>query len=207
MSKKVAKLNDAIKAISLGNESSLVKAKKETSKKNKKEAPAEEEDIKVDESHFDTSFDVGKRKGDINYKKLELHSQILLRPDTYIGSCKLVNETVYVKVDNMIKEKDIKYPEGLIRIFIEVLSNAIDNTWRSLQEGITPKFIKINISEDGKVSVWNDGKNIPLDIHPEEKVYIPEMIFGHFRTGSNYNDNEKRQIGRASCRERVYTSV
>jgi DNA topoisomerase-2 len=192
MSKKVAKLNDAIKAISLGNESSLVKGKKETGKKTKKET-LNEEDIKVDESQFDTSFDVGKRKGDINYKKLELHSQILLRPDTYIGSCKLVNETVYVKTENMIKEKDIKYPEGLIRIFIEVLSNAIDNTWRSLQEGIIPKFIKINITEEGKVSVWNDGKNIPLDIHPEEKVYIPEMIFGQLLTSSNYNDDEERK--------------
>ena len=37
MSKKVSKLNDAIKAISLGNESSPVKGKKETSKKIKKE--------------------------------------------------------------------------------------------------------------------------------------------------------------------------
>jgi DNA topoisomerase II len=190
MSKKVSKLNEAIKAIHSGT--SIVKGKKEGNKKTSKKE-VEEEDIKVDESQFDTSFEIGKKKGDINYKKLELHSQILLRPDTYIGSCKLMNEQVYIKEDNIIKEKDIKYPEGLIRIFIEVLSNAIDNTWRSLQEGITPKFIKINITEDGKVSVWNDGKNIPLDIHPEEKVYIPEMIFGQLLTSSNYNDDEERK--------------
>lgn len=192
MSKKVSKLNDAIKAISLGNESSLVKGKKEIVKKTKKE-PLLEEEINIDESQFLTSFGVEKRTTELKYQKLQLHDQILLRPDTYIGSCKLLSEKLFVMVDNTIKEKEIVYPEGLIRLFIEALSNAIDNVWRSLQEGIIPKFIKIDITEEGKVSVWNDGKNIPLDIHPEEGVYIPEMIFGQLLTSSNYNDEEQRK--------------
>lgn len=192
MSKKVSKLNDAIKAISLGNESSLVKGKKEVVKKTKK-VVEDEEEIKVDESGFDTQFDVEKRTTELKYKKLELHDQILLRPDTYIGSCKLLSEKLFVKEGNMIKEKEINYPEGLVRLFVEAISNAIDNVWRSLQEGITPKFIKVNISEDGMISIWNDGKNIPLDLHPEEKVYIPEMIFGQLLTSSNYNDEEQRK--------------
>ncbi|MEI7479763.1 MAG: ATP-binding protein, partial [Actinomycetes bacterium] len=92
----------------------------------------------------------------------------------------------------IIKEKNITYPEGLVRVFVEVVSNAIDNTWRSLQENITPKFIKINI-ENNKISVWNDGKNIPLDIHQDEKIPIPELIFGNLLTSSNYNDDEERK--------------
>ncbi len=191
MSSKL-KLSDAIKAISNNTSQTLVKPKKKTEKK-----PAviiEDDDEKVDDTKFNESFDVGKKKGDVTYKKLQLHEQILLRPDTYIGSCKNIpsSDPIYVKVGEHIKEKNITYPEGLVRLFVEAVSNAIDNTWRSLQENITPKFIKINIA-DNKISVWNDGKNIPLDLHPEEKIPIPELIFGNLLTSSNYNDNEERK--------------
>lgn len=189
MSSKL-KLSDAIKAISNNTSQSLVKTKKKAEKK----PVVIEEEVVLDETKFNESFDVGKKKGDVSYKKLQLHEQILLRPDTYIGSCKNIpsSDPIYVKVGERIKEKNITYPEGLVRLFVEAVSNAIDNTWRSLQENITPKFIKINIA-DNKISVWNDGKNIPLDIHPEEKIPIPELIFGNLLTSSNYNDNEERK--------------
>jgi DNA topoisomerase-2 len=43
--------------------------------------------------------------------------------------------------------------------------------------------------------VTNNGKGIPVVIHKEHKIYIPELIFGHLLTGSNYNDDEKRIVG------------
>ena len=207
MSSKL-KLSDAIKAISNNTSQTLVKAKKKTEKK-PSAVVIEDDDEKVDDTKFNESFDVGKKKGDVTYKKLQLHEQILLRPDTYIGSCKNIpsSDPIYVKVGEHIKEKNITYPEGLVRLFVEAVSNAIDNTWRSLQENISPKFIKINIT-DNKISVWNDGKNIPLDLHPEEKIPIPELIFGNLLTSSNYNDNEERLrhwclTERCSCRPMV----
>ena len=50
----------------------------------------------------------------------------------------------------------------------------------------------------------NDGDIIPIEIHPEEKVYNHSLIFGQLLTGSNYDDEEERLIsGRnglgASC--------
>jgi len=36
--------------------------------------------------------------------------------------------------------------------------------------------------------VFNNGKGIPVAIHQEHKIYVPELIFGHLLTGSNYND-------------------
>lgn len=36
---------------------------------------------------------------------------------------------------------------------------------------------------------------IPIEIHAEEKVYIPEMIFGELLTSSNYDDSEKKVTG------------
>ncbi len=41
----------------------------------------------------------------------------------------------------------------------------------------------------------NDGKAIPVQIHKVHKIYVPELIFGHLLTSSNYEDHEKRVTG------------
>ena len=56
--------------------------------------------------------------------------------------------------------------------------------------------IEVKISkEKGYVSVLNNGEGIPVVIHKEHKIYVPELIFGHLLTGSNYNDDEERVTG------------
>ncbi len=42
------------------------------------------------------------------------------------------------------------------------------------------------------ISVWNNGDGVPVEMHKEEKVYVPELIFGHLLTSSNYNDAEEK---------------
>ena len=42
----------------------------------------------------------------------------------------------------------------------------------------------------------NDGKGIPVVEHKEEKMYVPEMIFGTLLTSSNYNDDERKVTGK-----------
>lgn len=37
-----------------------------------------------------------------------------------------------------------------------------------------------------------------LQIHKEERLYVPEMLFGHLLTGSNFDDNDKRITGELS---------
>ena len=136
----------------------------------------------------------------VQYEKLSLHEQILLRPDTYIGSVKRIptSDPIYTfngdfKTGKMVKQIT-SFSDGLLRIFIEAVSNSIDNVWRSLEEKIIPKFIYISIDEKtGEFSVWNDGRNITTEMHPTEKVRIPEMIFGQLLTSSNYNDSEERK--------------
>jgi len=49
--------------------------------------------------------------------------------------------------------------------------------------------------ESGEISVLNDGKGIPIVTHPEYKIYVPELIFGHLLTGSNFDDDVKRTTG------------
>ena len=43
--------------------------------------------------------------------------------------------------------------------------------------------------------IWNNGKGVPVEIHNKEKVYVPELIFGHLLTSSNYDDSQKKTTG------------
>lgn len=40
--------------------------------------------------------------------------------------------------------------------------------------------------------MYNNGDGVPVEMHKEEGVYVPELIFGHLLTSSNYNDEEKK---------------
>lgn len=49
--------------------------------------------------------------------------------------------------------------------------------------------------ENNVISIYNNGRGIPIQIHPKEQVYVPELIFGHLLTSSNYDDAEKKVVG------------
>jgi DNA topoisomerase-2 len=56
--------------------------------------------------------------------------------------------------------------------------------------------IKVTIDrEKSVISVYNNGRGIPIEIHAKEKVYVPELIFGHLLTSSNYDDKEEKITG------------
>ena len=50
--------------------------------------------------------------------------------------------------------------------------------------------------------MYNNGDGVPVEVHKEEGVYVPELIFGHLLTSSNYNDDEKKvdSTSSQSCR-------
>merc|ERR1719265_2941375 len=49
--------------------------------------------------------------------------------------------------------------------------------------------------EDNKISIMNNGKGVPVQMHKDHNCYVPELIFGHLLTSYNYNDNEKKVTG------------
>ena len=56
--------------------------------------------------------------------------------------------------------------------------------------------VKVTVDpENNTISVYNNGRGIPIEIHSTEKVYIPELIFGHLLSSSNYDDDEKKLTG------------
>ena len=57
-------------------------------------------------------------------------------------------------------------------------------------------MIKVDIDkENNEISIMNNGKGIPVEMHKEHNVYVPELIFGHMMTSSNYDDDEKKVTG------------
>ena len=56
--------------------------------------------------------------------------------------------------------------------------------------------IKVTIdAADNTISIYNNGQGIPVEVHKKENVYVPELIFGHLLTSSNYDDDEKKVTG------------
>jgi DNA topoisomerase-2 len=56
-------------------------------------------------------------------------------------------------------------------------------------------FIDTTIDQDGLITITNDGNGIDVAKHPEYDLWIPEMVFGHLRTSTNYNKDEEKIVG------------
>lgn len=52
-----------------------------------------------------------------------------------------------------------------------------------------------SVRENNVISIWNNGRGIPVEMHSIEKLYVPELIFGTLLTSSNYDDDEKKVTG------------
>ncbi|TKA74110.1 hypothetical protein B0A55_07082 [Friedmanniomyces simplex] len=128
------------------------------------------------------------------YQKLTQLEHILKRPDTYIGSVERTTEQLWVfnsETEHMENRK-VSYVPGLYKIFDEILVNAADNKQRD--KNMTELRVWVD-RENGVIAVKNNGRGIPVEMHEKEGIYIPEMIFGHLLTSSNYDDEEAKVTG------------
>lgn len=125
------------------------------------------------------------------YQKIDQKKHVLLRPGMYIGSTSLTKGKMQIFDSDKKKiiHKEIEYTPGLYKTEDEVVVNALDHNVREE----TCKTIKIYITKKS-LKVWNDGPGIPIVVHKEHKIYIPEMIFGHLLTSTNYDDDEERVV-------------
>jgi len=133
------------------------------------------------------------------YQKVDPITHILTRSDMYTGSTRLRDTEEYIAESDKdaynIYRKSIKSSPAILRIFIEVLSNAVDNVERSRNTSTPCTKIKVTIDKDtGETSVWNDGDIVPIEIDPDQNCYNHTMIFGQLLTGSNYDDEEERIV-------------
>jgi DNA topoisomerase-2 len=137
-----------------------------------------------------------KKSIEDRFKKLSHKEHILKKPGMYIGNVYTEPTKMFVFEDiNEIKGskfnyKTVEYNAGFIKLFDEVLTNASDHYIRT---GLV-KYINITVEKD-YVSIENDGPGIPIEMHKEHKMYVPELIFGNLMSGENFDENDQRMVG------------
>ncbi|KAI6093516.1 type II DNA topoisomerase [Hypoxylon rubiginosum] len=172
------------------------------SAKKQKKAPAAKKssgpplgEIENDSMVLDDPKPSKKKTATETYQKLTQLEHIIKRPDTYIGSVERMEQQMWVfnkETTQMELRSKVGFVPGLYKIFDEILVNAADNKQRD--KSMT--YMKVTINrQEGQITVENNGKGIPVEMHEKEKVYIPEMVFGHLLAGSNFDDDEKKTVG------------
>jgi len=138
------------------------------------------------------------------YQKKTDKQHVLDNPDTYTGSMTTTEYDTYVfdSETNTIKSKQITIIPGLYKLFDEGIVNSRDHYVRMnqamndcKQNTIPVSYIHVSISDDGVITIRNDGNGIDIEKHPEHNLWIPEMIFGHLRTSTNYDKSEQKIVG------------
>jgi len=138
------------------------------------------------------------------YQQKTDKQHILDNPDTYIGSVEKIDSQQWILNDDnsRIFERNIELVPGLFKLFDEGIVNARDHAVRMAQAIVNDQDnalpvtnIEITIEEDGTIIMLNDGNGIDVAEHPEHKIWIPELIFGHLRTSTNYDKTEKKIVG------------
>jgi len=146
----------------------------------------------MSETNNDLFFDVQEKTD---------KQHILDNPDTYIGSIENIESNMWIlNENNKMIEKNIHYNPGLYKLFDEGIVNCRDHAIRmkgliekNTENALPVTHIDIHIENDGTITMVNDGNGI--DIAKKNNVWIPELVFGHLRTSTNYNKDEKRIVG------------
>lgn len=121
------------------------------------------------------------------YKLLSDVEHVLRRPGRYVGSAKPHTEECYVLgADKQMVRREVTWVPALLKIFDEIISNPVD--FSKTPEGKHLNQIDVTIDRmSGEISILDNG-GIPVEIHPEHNLYVPSLIFGHLRAGSNFDD-------------------
>ena len=128
-------------------------------------------------------------------QKLTHIEHILKRPDSYVGPVEQHREQYWVLEGDAFVKKYVQYSPALLKIFDEILVNAID------RNSLFPKLVTnilVDIDrETGAITVSNNGPlgGIAVREHATEGCWNPELTFGHLLTSTNYDDTQKRIVG------------
>ena len=132
------------------------------------------------------------RKNDV--KVLSEIEHVLHRPGMYVGDTTLGTHSKWVMENDSIVKKRVKIVPAFLKLFDEVISNSIDEGFRT-----NFKFaneIKVNLEENGKITVTDNGRGIPVvESHDDVGITQAEQAFTNLRAGANFDDDGHVSIG------------
>ncbi|WAX21779.1 hypothetical protein [Stenotrophomonas phage RAS14] len=122
------------------------------------------------------------------YKKLTAVEHVLKRPGRYLGAVKVEPVETFLIKNDKVEWTTVNYSPAYLKLFDEIISNSAD--FSKTEDGQHVNTIKVNVDRTtGQICVYDNG-GIPVVIHSEYDQYIPEMIFGELRSGTNFDDEE-----------------
>ncbi len=81
-------------------------------------------------------------------------------------------------------------PKGLHHLVWEIVDNAVDEA----ANGYCTRII-VTLYKDGSISIEDNGRGIPVGLHPQKKVSAAEIVFTELHAGGKFNNDNYAYSG------------